>query len=209
MNQLRKYLTPLNLLAAGVLMLLVFDLALATKLGLAWHRASSDQSEAYTADMVRYTQLQGQMQHLRGLPTRLDNSRTQAGAFMAARIPDNDSTVIAELGELASRNHVRLSRAQYPLVPAVSGLIELRIDASLTGEYTELMHFINDVERDRSHAFFIIRSVTLTGQQGGLVNLRIRLTTYMRTDAANAAALANASRASARRCSNGRDQGRN
>jgi Tfp pilus assembly protein PilO len=196
MNQLRKYLTPLNLLAAGVVLLLVFDLALATKLGLAWHRASSDQSEEYTAEMVRYTQLQGQMQHLRGLPTRLDSSRTQAGAFMAARIPNNDSTVIAELGELASRNHVRLSRAQYPLVPAVAGLIELRIDASLTGDYTELMHFINDVERDRSHAFFIIRSVALTGQQGGLVNLRIRLTTYMRTDAANAAALANASRAS-------------
>ncbi len=54
------------------------------------------------------------------------------------------------------------------------------------------MHFINDVERDKNHAFFTIRSITLSGQQGGEVNLRVRMTTYLRTDAAGSAALGNA-----------------
>ncbi len=197
MNQLRKYLSPLNLLAAAVLALLVFDLSLATRLGFAWHAASSDQSPEYTADLTTYTQLQAQMQHLRGLPTRIDSSRREADTFVAARIAADDSTVIAELGELASAKHVRLSRASYTLVPAIPGLVEQRVDASLTGEYDPIMHFINDMERDKTHAFFIIRNVTLTGQQSGVVNLRVRLTTYMRADAASASVLANAGRAAA------------
>ena len=41
------------------------------------------------------------------------------------------------------------------------------------------MHFINDLERDKDHVFFIIDGVTLSGQQGGLVNLRLRLRTYV------------------------------
>ncbi len=195
MNELRKYFSALNLLAAGALLLLVFDLALATKLAVAWHQASSDQSDEYTADMTTYAQLQAQMQHLRGLPARIDGSKSEAQTFFTARVPANDSTVIAELGELAAQNHVRLSRAQYTPVPAVQGLIELRVDASMSGEYDPIMHFINDVERDKNHAFFIIRSVTLTGQQSGTVNLRLRLTTYMRADAASAAVLETAGRA--------------
>ncbi len=190
MIALRRYLTPLNLLAASALLLLAFDLGLVTKLLLAWHEAGSDQSAEYAADLATYTRLQGDMQKLRALPATLDQSRNAADTFFAARIPASDSTVIAELGDLADRNHVRLTRAQYTLAPAVTGLIEQRIDASMSGPYTPLMHFINEVERDKTHAFFIIRSITLTGQQGGTVNLRLRLTTYMRADAASAAVVA-------------------
>jgi hypothetical protein len=51
------------------------------------------------------------------------------------------------------------------------------MDASLSGEYAPLMHFINGMERSKT--FFFISGLTLTGQQGGLVNLRLRLITYM------------------------------
>jgi type IV pilus assembly protein PilO len=53
----------------------------------------------------------------------------------------------------------------------------------LSGQYSDLMHFINGMERDQDHVFFIINGVTLNGQQGGLVNLRLRLTTYIRAGA--------------------------
>ena len=46
-----------------------------------------------------------------------------------------------------------------------------------------MMHFINDLERDKDHVFFIIDGVTLTGQQGGLVNLRLKLSTYIQAGA--------------------------
>jgi hypothetical protein len=39
------------------------------------------------------------------------------------------------------------------------------------------MRFINSVERDKM--FFVINGLTLTGQQGGLVNLRLKVSTYL------------------------------
>jgi hypothetical protein len=40
------------------------------------------------------------------------------------------------------------------------------------------MRFINSLERDPM--FFIIRAMAFTGQQGGLVNLRLRVSTWLR-----------------------------
>ena len=56
--------------------------------------------------------------------------------------------------------------------------MEQRIDARLSGDYRPLMQFLNSLERDKM--FFVIDGVTLTGQQSGTVNLRLRLTTYLR-----------------------------
>jgi type IV pilus assembly protein PilO len=39
------------------------------------------------------------------------------------------------------------------------------------------MHFINGLERSKT--FFLINGLTLTGSQGGTVNLRLRLRTYL------------------------------
>ncbi len=177
-----QILTTLNLHLAAVVLFLVFDLVLGTKLIVAWHRGHSDQTAEYTTDVRSYAQLQAQAGRLGSLPAQLTHSRAAAGEFVDARIPASDSGVVTELGRLTARNHVRLSRAAYTPAPAIPGLVELRIDANVTGEYAPIMHFINDVERDKNHAFFIIRSVTLTGQQGGVVNLRMRMITFMRSD---------------------------
>jgi hypothetical protein len=40
------------------------------------------------------------------------------------------------------------------------------------------VQFINAMERDKM--FFLIYSINLTGQQTGQVNLRVRLSTYLR-----------------------------
>ncbi len=181
-SALSQVLTTLNLHLAAAALLLIFDLVLGTKLVLAWHRGHSDQTAEYTAGLRTYAQLQTQAGRLEGLPAQLARSRTGAGDFVDARIPGSDSVVVTELGTLCARNHVRLSRAAYTPAAVIPGLVELRIDANVTGEYAPIMHFINDVERDKNHAFFTIRSITLTGAQGGVVNLRMRMTTYMRSD---------------------------
>ena len=190
--KLRGLATLLNLHLAGAILLMVFDLFLAVQLVIAWHDAGQDQSDAYSSAQATYAQLLAQSHHLQGLPAKIELSRKQGDTFITSRIPANDSSILSELGELSAKDHVRLSRAQYTPAPAIPGLTEVRVDASLTGTYTELMHFINDMERDKTHAFFIIRAVTFTGQQGGLVNLRLRITTYMRSDAATNLVLANA-----------------
>ncbi len=182
-------ITQLNVHLAVAGSLLVLALVLLTRTIVAWHDSRSDQSAQYDADLATYAQLKAQAGRLQALPAQLKTARTEAQGFVASRVPASDSTVLAELGALTTRDHVRLSRASYTYAPAIPGLVELRLEANVIGEYVPVMHFINDVERDKNHAFFIIRTITLTGQQGGSVNLRVRITTYMQAEAAGAGLL--------------------
>ena len=63
--------------------------------------------------------------------------------------------------------------------------MQVSLDASLAGEYAPIMRYINGVERNK--LLFVINGLTLAGQQGGNVNVRLRMTTYIH--AANAAEL--------------------
>jgi hypothetical protein len=183
MNNLRKLFTILNLHFAGLILLLGLNIFLITKLAFAWHAIRSDQSSEFMQEQIQYGQLQSQAARLQGLPQKVDQASKDATRFYTKRIAPNYSTVAEELGALTKKDQIRLSRAQYTPAPAVEGLTEVRIDANLSGEYTQLIHFINDLERDKNQVFFTVDGLTLSGQQGGLVNLRLRLTTYLHAGA--------------------------
>jgi type IV pilus assembly protein PilO len=167
----------LNLNFAGVALLLILNLVLGVRLFLAWSTLRSASAEQLQQQQTAYRALQLEMSPLRGLPQKVDLSRTQADEFYAARFPSAYSTVSATINDLATKNSVRLTNLAYTPTPAVAGLAQLRMDASLSGEYAPMMHFINGLERSKT--FFLINGLTLTGQQGGLVNLRLRLNTYL------------------------------
>jgi hypothetical protein len=61
------------------------------------------------------------------------------------------------------------------------------MDANISGGYPQIMRFVNSLERDQT--FFVIRGMQLTGQQGGLVNLRLRVSTWLRPADAAASGL--------------------
>jgi hypothetical protein len=82
---------------------------------------------------------------------------------------------------------VRLTRVQYTQGAPGPGLTEISMDASISGNYPAIMRFINSLERDPM--FFIIRAMAFTGQQGGLVNLRLRVSTWLRPADAAASGL--------------------
>jgi type IV pilus assembly protein PilO len=185
MNALRRYVTVLNLHIAGTAALAILVIFLGVRAILAVHGAGATESNRYQQLEIRYAQLQSQMAHLQGLPQKVEQARDDGQHFYEKRIAPNYSTIAEELGEASVKNQVRLTRAQYTPTPAIEGLIEVRIDANLSGDYAPLMHFINDLERDKNHVFFIITGLQFTGQQGGLVNLRLRLTTYLHANAAD------------------------
>lgn len=183
MNKLRGLFTPLNLHLAGLAAILLLDIFLGTKVVLAMHAISSDESPAFAAEEVHYGQLQAKLSQIHNLPAKVDDARNQAAKFIDARISPNYSTIAAELGDLAAKDNVRLANAQYTPTPAIPGITRVQIDASLSGQYAPLMHFINGLERDKKHVFFIITGLAFNGQQGGMVSLRIRIDTYLRSNA--------------------------
>jgi hypothetical protein len=173
--------TKLNLHFLLLAVVVAADIFMGVRFALAWRAIRSNQSGEFVQEEARLGQLESQMEHLNGLPKKVETADEDAQKFYDARIAPNYSTILAQLGAIATKSEVKLSRAAYVQNPAASGgLTELHIDAVLTGQYSDLMHFINGIERDQDHVFFIINGVTLNGQQGGLVNLRLRMTTYLR-----------------------------
>ncbi|GAC1417736.1 MAG: hypothetical protein NVSMB62_08780 [Acidobacteriaceae bacterium] len=181
-GQTRGWLSPLNLHIAGVALLAIINIYLLIQLVYLWQKTSSNNADAVAQQQIALKTAEIGAQPLRGLDTKLAQATTDADAFYDHRLPGSDSEVLAELGILTHSHTVRLTRAQYlhaPVLPGTAGeLTEMRIDASLSGDYRPLVQFINGLERDR--IFFLIDAVTLTGQQSGTVNLRLRLRTYLR-----------------------------
>jgi hypothetical protein len=179
----RGIFTRLNLHLFLLAVIVAADIFIGVGFALAWRAMRSNQTAAFIQEEARDAQLEMQMRHLNGLPAKVDAADEDAQKFYDARIAPNYSTILAQLGTIATKSNVKLSRAAYVPNPASGGLTELHIDAGLSGQYSDLMHFINGIERDKDHVFFIINGVTLNGQQGGLVNLRLRMTTYLRAGA--------------------------
>ena len=178
-----KLISLLNLHFAGVALLLVLNLVLAVRLFLAWSTLRTASADRLQQQQTAYRALQLEMTPLRGLPQKVSLSRTQADEFYTARFPAAYSTISAAINDLATKNNVRLTNLGYTPTPAITGLAEVRMDASLSGEYAPMMHFINGLERSKT--FFLITGLTLTGQQGGLVNLRLKLNTYLHANDLN------------------------
>ena len=168
----------LNLHIATVAVLAIANLVLLVQLALAWHTLRADRPEQLETKQVELRTVQLQAKPLRNLPERVTDSTKGAEHFYDGRVPGADSAILAELGVLEQKANVRLSRVQTAFAPALRDVTEVRMDASVSGDYTSVMKFINSVERDKM--FFVINGLTLTGQQGGLVNLRLKVTTYLR-----------------------------
>ncbi len=186
LEQARALLSPLNLHWAGVCLLALVNLYLLAQMGLLFQSASNRDAAAMAQQRIALKTAEIAALPLRGLDAKLARATTEADKFYRQRLPASDSEVAAELGLLTKNQAVRLTRAQYMHAPVLAGsagqLMEVRIDASLSGDYRPLVEFINSLERDKM--FFVILGQTLTGQQSGTVNLRVRLTTYENGDVA-------------------------
>jgi type IV pilus assembly protein PilO len=181
-GHIQELLSPLNLHWAGVGLLALVNLYLIVQMLFLWHASSRYNASAVAQQKVDRTIAASAVLPLRGLDGKLATATAESDRFYRDRLPESDSQVAAELGALTKKTGVRLAGAQYMHAPVLSGsageLTELRIDARLSGDYRPLMLFLNSLERDKM--FFVIKGVTLTGQQTGTVNLRLRLTTYLR-----------------------------
>jgi type IV pilus assembly protein PilO len=176
----RAVVTPLNLHFAGVAALVLVNLYLLVHLGLAWDTAHRQDADAMAQQRVQLKTAQIAALPLQGLDGKLTRSTEQADGFYQKRLPYAESQVLRELGALAKQKNVRLQGVQYLHSPVVEdpSLVGLQMDARLSGDYRPLVEFLNALERDKR--FFLIDGVGLTGQQSGTVNLRLRLTTFLR-----------------------------
>jgi type IV pilus assembly protein PilO len=131
-----------------------------------------------------------QVEPLRGLDKKIPVARHQIDEFYKDRLTSEDSEISGELQKLASASGVKINGVKYAQNQAdqgdrlsdleqraeTVGLHRVLVEADLSGDYLQLMRFINALERNK--LFFIVDSVVLGGDQGGSVKLGVRLETY-------------------------------
>jgi type IV pilus assembly protein PilO len=179
--------SPLTWHIAGFAVLLVVAVALAIRLGLDWSAMDTSSQEVLANKRVDLKALKFQAAPLRDIDKRVEKTRKQVEDFYQKRIPPNYSSIDARINELQVASGVRLTRVQYTQGEQGPGLTEITMDASISGDYPAIMRFVNSIERDPM--FFIVRAMGLTSQQGGLVNLRLRVSTWLRPADAAASGL--------------------
>lgn len=169
---------------AGVGVLSVTVLGLILRLGYAWTVSDSSATRTVESKNAQLEALKQDTVPLRGLDTRVAATRARIQTFYDQRIPASYSLLATRIAELETRSGVRLSHLSYTQGAPGTDLTEISMEASVSGEYPQMMRFVNGLERDQ--IFFVIRAMALNGQQSGQANLRLRVSTWLR--AADAAA---------------------
>ena len=179
---------PLTWHYAGFTLMLLLVIGLAVRFGMDWAAISGRSTDAMQGKQFQLKALDLETAPLRGLDKRVDETRNQIQTFYSKRIPRNYSAIATRIGELQIKAGVRLSRVQYTQGLPGSDVTEISMDAGISGAYPQIMRFVNSLERDQT--FFVVRAMSLTGQQGGLVNLRLRVSAWLRPADAAASGLA-------------------
>jgi type IV pilus assembly protein PilO len=123
-----------------------------------------------------------QVEPLRGMDKKVVLAQKQLDEFYQQRLTSQDSTISTELGKVASQSGVKITEVKYKAKdPESVGLRPMEIEANLSGDYLQLVRFINALERDQ--LFFIIDSVELGGEQGGVVKLQMKMQTFLKANA--------------------------
>src|SRR5208283_392867 len=131
------------------------------------------------AELTRKTR---EVEPLRGMDKKIVLAKDQIGGFYHERFAAKDSVLVNELGKLANENGVRMQQVSYKEEEAESsGIIPMEIAANFSGDYLQLVRFINALER--SKMFFEVDSVGLAGEGTGPVRLEIVMHSYLRSGA--------------------------
>ena len=167
----------IGLAALGVLDVVAVAILFSPLVGS--ERGRRAQQEQLWKEMQQKTR---QVEPLRGMDKKIVVARQQIDHFYKDRLPDRDSAIAEAMGRVATDAGIKIGQIKYTLVDSQSaGLREMEVEASLSGNYLQLVRFINSLERDQ--VFFIVDSLQLGGEQAGEVRLQMKLETYLRTGA--------------------------
>lgn len=169
-------------LKVAIAVMLVLDVATAAVLfsplvGSAESRRFEKNSLA--ADLTRKSR---EIQPLRGMDKKVELAKKQIPQFYSERFAARDSDLAEALGKLASQNGVKILQAKYKQEGAeVADIVPVEIEGNFSGDYLQLVRFINSLER--SKLFITVDGVDLASEGAGPVRLQVTMHSYLRSGA--------------------------
>lgn len=128
------------------------------------------------------TQKNHAVEPLRGMDKKIELAKKQIPQFYSERFAARYSDIAEELGKIATQNGVTIQQAKYKQEdPETAGIVPVEIDGSFSGDYLQLVRFINSLER--SKLFITVDGVDLANEGTGPIRLQVTMHSYMRSGA--------------------------
>lgn len=122
-----------------------------------------------------------EVQPLRGMDKKVDLAKKQIPEFYAQRFAGRGSDIDEELGKIASQNGVKIQQMKYKQEdPETAGVVPVEIQGSFSGDYLQLVRFINALER--SKLFITVDGVELASEGTGPVKLNVTMHSYLHSN---------------------------
>ena len=179
------------LMAMGVLSAVSAGLLLSPLVGSASSRQATI-SQLSTDLVVK----KHQVEPLRGIDKKVINARGEIKDFFDERFPSVESSVSEALGKVASEHNVKIDTAKYDdsvderddrnskngsKEAQAVGLRRVLIEAAFSGNYPDMMRFVNGLEKSKT--FFLVDNINVGESQGGEVKLQMKLEAFVRANA--------------------------
>jgi Tfp pilus assembly protein PilO len=163
-------------------LVLVADLALA---GVNWKMAAAPHdpdAELHTLRQQRAL-LAADIARAKKIRAELGDIERDGGTFFQKQIAPAQSGysgLSENFGDLAKAAGVRASNITYRTgTPDKRGVIEIEIGATVSGDYPNIVRFINGLEH--SDTFYVLDSLTLGAGSSGGLGLNLHLRTFFRS----------------------------
>lgn len=135
---------------------------------------------------IELRQRQGALERTRAFASKIEAGRSEADEFLGDYFLSRRiaySAILDELTKAANDSHLKPKESAYGIEPIEGSdtLSMMQISANYEGSYTDLIHFINLV--DKSDSLLIIEGLGATPQLGsGVLNVTFKLDTFVRED---------------------------
>jgi len=195
-NKLKTVLRPPAISFAAfkdtrVIVRVVLGLLLAANLvaaGFAFHLFDdSPEQLAHQVQSARQQILAAvvRLNHTRQIASKVEKGREEGSKFIDTYMTSRRvtySTILSELNETATQTNMKPKDSVIGLdaIQGTDSLDMMTVTASFEGPYTNLVHFINSL--DKSKRFLIIESLSATPQQNGNLQVTLKLNTFVKDD---------------------------
>ncbi len=183
----RSFSVKRRLILIGLGLLLAADLGLA---GYSWQTSTALRTPMaqLKEDSHKLDLLNSDIERAERIRHDLPATVADYDRFDASLLPAStaDSTVTAELDELARKSGLQIEslNLRYKEIPG-RNLTQVDLDTAVGGDYTNIVKFMNNLQR--SHNFYVVESLNLQAQgQGtgaGTMRIGLKMKTYFRTAA--------------------------
>jgi len=176
-----------RVILAAVVLLVIADVTLAA---YSWEVASAPETpeRQFAIEMMQHDLLKADIK--RALDIRVSIPAIQAKfdqiekSFPAAS--SGYSKVRFELGEIGKKAGIRIEELTFkPTEIANRGMTEVSIDATIDGDYKNVIQFLNGVQRTTNYELEALTLAADSANQGssGVIKVSLHLKTYFRTAA--------------------------